>query len=90
VCAELGRLSNEIDALLYQTEGFGAPLPASLVDWNRVQTYLAPNFTWNDYSAVHINNQLFTIIIMFMLMCNTNHSSARGATTATTEPIGRP
>jgi hypothetical protein len=58
VCAELERLSNEIDALVYETEGLGAPLEVSQVDWDRVQTYLAPNFTWNDYSAVHINNQL--------------------------------
>jgi hypothetical protein len=52
LCASFSNVSDTLDSLLYASAGVGAVLGAETIDWAQVQTFLAPNFRWEDYSAV--------------------------------------
>jgi hypothetical protein len=57
LCASFSNVSNTLDSLLYESGGLGAVLDAETrIDWAEVQTFLAPNFHWEDYSTVSSSN----------------------------------
>ncbi len=57
LCARIRKRSDDLDALLYLQGGLGGPLDPYRVDWDAVQSFLAPGFQWDDYSLVRPINQ---------------------------------
>jgi hypothetical protein len=54
MCLGMVRRSDEFDSMLYSLGGVGGALDPQRINWTLVQSYLAVDFIWQDYSPVPV------------------------------------